>query len=67
MVSPRSLPSGTAPIAQSLKGLFQRQANPPTTLPSGGLLSSRRTSSELHTSTSGTALQASLHYTTIIL
>ncbi|KAL3135309.1 hypothetical protein ABBQ32_007505 [Trebouxia sp. C0010 RCD-2024] len=53
MVSPRSLPSGTAPIAQSLKGLFQRQANPPTTLPSGGLLSSRRTSSELHTSTSG--------------
>lgn len=53
VISPRSSSSSSAPIAQSLKGLFQRQSHPPATLPTGGLLSSRRNSSELQTSTPG--------------
>jgi len=51
LVSPRILSASTAPIAQSLKGLFQRQHTPPVPLPSGGVLSSRRNSTEqAHTS-----------------
>ena len=53
VVSPRSLSSSTAPIAQSLKGLFQRQSQPPVPVPSGGVLSSRRTSSEAQSPTPG--------------
>lgn len=46
LVSPRTLSASTAPIAQSLKGLFQRQHIPPVPLPTGRLLGSRRNSSE---------------------
>ena len=56
LISPRSSSSSGAPIAQSLKGLFQRQPHPPATLPTGGLLSSRRNSSEVQTSTPGVCL-----------
>lgn len=66
VISPRSLSSGPAPIAQSLKGLFQRQPHPPATLPSGGLLPSRRNSSDAQTTALGVCRsQTTLHYISI--
>ena len=48
LVSPRNLSASTAPIAQSLKGLFQRPHTPPVPLPTGGVLAARRNSAEQH-------------------
>ncbi|DBA77988.1 hypothetical protein WJX77_012160 [Trebouxia sp. C0004] len=47
-VSPRTLSASTAPIAHSLKGLFQRQQTPPVPLRTGGELTSGRKSLHQH-------------------